>query len=73
MNGEYDDIMGLPHHTSKKHPRMPKMARAAQFAPFSALTGYSNEIRKTEKRVLDDFEHNGNDDTYSDIFSDEEL
>lgn len=73
MNSEYDDIIGLPHYTPKRHPRMPMMARAAQFAPFSALTGYSNEIKKTEKRVLDNYERFGNDDSYSDIFSDEEF
>lgn len=36
----YADIMHLPHATSKRHPRMSAMARAAQFAPFAALTGH---------------------------------
>ena len=35
---EYDDIINLPHHTSKKHKQMSIEARAAQFAPFAALT-----------------------------------
>lgn len=35
----YDDIINLPHPTSKEHPRMPNSDRAAQFAPFSALNG----------------------------------
>ena len=40
-NGEkYEDIINLPHHISKKHPRMSLEARSAQFAPFSALNGY---------------------------------
>ena len=34
---KYDDIIGLPHPTSLKHPRMAAIDRAAQFSPFSAL------------------------------------
>lgn len=47
MNGDYSDIIGLPHHTSPKHRRMPPEARAAQFAPFAALTGFSDAIEET--------------------------
>lgn len=36
---KYDDIMNLPRHISKKHRQMSIHDRAAQFAPFSALTG----------------------------------
>ena len=44
--GEYDDIINLPHHVSKKHPQMPMMNRAAQFAPFSAVAGHDAAIRE---------------------------
>lgn len=49
MNGKYDDIINLPHPVSKKHPRMSLHDRAAQFAPFAALTGYGEEIKETAR------------------------
>ena len=39
-NRKYEEILNLPHHVSVKHPRMTMHDRAAQFAPFAALTGY---------------------------------
>lgn len=55
----YDDMIYLPHHVSKNHPRMSAQDRAAQFSPFAALTGYGDAIKETariteKKRVLDD-------------------
>ena len=47
--GNYDDIINLPHHVSKKHPRLSIEQRAAQFAPFAALTGYDEQVRETER------------------------
>ena len=47
MNKNYDDIINLPHHVSKTRPRMSLEQRSAQFAPFSALTGYEDEIIET--------------------------
>ena len=47
MNRKYDKIMGLPHHVSKTRPQMPMSDRAAQFAPFAALTGYDAAIKET--------------------------
>ena len=44
---KYEDIIHLPHHRSKKHPPMPLVDRAAQFSPFSALTGYEDAILET--------------------------
>lgn len=46
---EYDDIINLPHHVSKNHRQMPMEMRAAQFAPFSALTGYDAVINETAR------------------------
>lgn len=43
----YDDIINLPHHVSKKHPQMSIHDRAAQFAPFAALTGHEEAIEET--------------------------
>ena len=45
--GSYDDIINLPHHQSKTRPHMPLHDRAAQFAPFAALTGYDDMVRET--------------------------
>ncbi len=56
MTTEYDDIINLPHHISPRHPRMSMLARAAQFAPFSALTGYGEEISKSAHRVEERYE-----------------
>ena len=57
---DYKDIIDLPHHTSKTRPRMSIEARSAQFAPFSALTGYDEAVkeagrRKNSKIEIDDY------------------
>lgn len=46
----YDDIINLPHHESKTHPKMSMYNRAAQFSPFSALTGYEKAIEEAQKK-----------------------
>lgn len=46
MSGPYDDIIDLPHHISHTRPQMSRQARAAQFAPFAALTGYEAALRE---------------------------
>lgn len=51
MSEKYDDIINLPHPTSKKHPRMSRQNRAAQFSPFAALTGYEAEIREIARQT----------------------
>lgn len=54
--GEYDDIINLPHHVSKKHPHMSIEARSAQFAPFAALVGYGDVVKETERVTYDKVE-----------------
>ena len=49
MTEDYSDIINLPHHVSHNHPQMPMEARAAQFAPFAALTGYDAVIHETAR------------------------
>ena len=46
---DYDDIINLPHHQSKNHPRMSLHDRAAQFAPFAALTGYDDAVKEARR------------------------
>ena len=46
---KYGDIIHLPHHVSSVHPHMPVSDRAAQFAPFAALTGYGDVIKETAR------------------------
>ena len=58
MKTPYADIIDLPHHVSRNHPQMPLRDRAAQFAPFAALTGYEAVVGETarlpaQKRELD--------------------
>ena len=53
---KYDDIIHLPHHVSKKHPQMSALDRAAQFSPFSALTGHEAAIRETARSFDAKFE-----------------
>ena len=50
-NHKYDDIINIPHHVSKKRPHMPVEDRAAQFAPFAALTGYGEAVKETARRT----------------------
>lgn len=45
----YDDIINLPHHVSLKRKRMDISNRAMQFMPFSALSGYSDALKKKEE------------------------
>lgn len=54
MSGQYDDIMSLPHHVSRKRRPMSMTDRAAQFSPFAALTGYDASIEEM-RRLTDSY------------------
>lgn len=58
---KYDDIINLPHHVSKNRTPMSMENRAAQFAPFAALTGHDEALAETarlttSKKLLSDDE-----------------
>ena len=53
MSDQYEDIIDLPGPVSTKHPRMSMEDRAAQFAPFAALTGHGDAIRETAREVAE--------------------
>ena len=46
---KYDDIINLPHHVSSTRSPMPMENRAAQFAPFAALSGHDEAIEETAR------------------------
>ena len=50
----YEDIIGLAHPTSVRHPRMDMKERAAQFSPFAALSGYGAAVSETA-RLTEEF------------------
>lgn len=59
----YDDIINLPHHVSKTRTPMSMENRAAQFAPFAALTGHDAAVNETArlttaKETLSEVEQN---------------
>ena len=49
MNNKYDDIINLPRHISKTRRPMSQKNRAAQFAPFAALSGFESSIKETAR------------------------
>ena len=51
MTKEYEDIIDLPPHVSRKRPKMSIMNRAAQFAPFAALTGHEAAVKETARQT----------------------
>jgi len=53
MTDQYDDIICLPHYEPTHHPRMSMWNRAAQFAPFAALTGYDDAIQESARQTDD--------------------
>ena len=49
MSSKYSKIINMSHHVSKSRPQMSMYQRAAQFAPFAALTGHSAAINETAR------------------------
>lgn len=76
MNEKYANIIDLPHQVSKIRPRMSRLDRAAQFAPYSALSGYEAAVRETarltdRKTELDDYEKEKIDQTLNGLLASE--
>ena len=46
---QYRDIIFHRHHVSQSRPHMSVHCRAAQFAPFAALTGYDDIINESAR------------------------
>lgn len=65
----YEDILYLPHPVSSRHPQMPLEDRAAQFAPFAALTGHSDAIEQKARDVAQRYE--GNTDRAQELWEEE--
>lgn len=51
MDQKYAHILNMPHPVSPTRPRMSLSRRAAQFAPFAALTGFEAMIGETARRT----------------------
>lgn len=49
MSFPYEDILHHPYPLPSKRAKMSMVERAAQFAPFAALTGYDSAIRETSR------------------------
>ena len=49
MKRSYEDMLFMPHHVSEKRRRMSAVERAAQFSPFSALTGLGTQLGETAR------------------------
>lgn len=69
---KYADIIDLEHPEPRTHPRMSSADRAAQFAPFAALTGYDAMVAETSRLTgsrieLDEEQRMSLDETLTDI------
>lgn len=49
MSEKYEDMLYLDPPVSKTHRKMSIQDRAAQFMPFTALTGYEDLIRESSR------------------------
>lgn len=46
-SADYADIVHLPRPEPRHHKRMALAKRAAQFAPFAAVTGFDKVVEET--------------------------
>ena len=51
---KYDDIINMPRHISTHHTAMPADKRAAQFAPFKAVSDEGFDVINTPNLEDDD-------------------
>ena len=49
MNEKYEMIINMQRPRTEKHPKMPRLDRAAQFAPYAALSGYEDAVEETAR------------------------
>lgn len=49
MNEKYEMIINMQRPRNEKHPKMPRLDRAAQFAPYAALSGYEDAVEETAR------------------------
>lgn len=54
MNEKYESIIDLKYDGVKSRERMSRVQRAAQFAPFAALTGFDAQIGETNRITEDE-------------------
>ena len=60
MEKKYEDMVYMPHHVSLRHPHMSRRNRAAQFAPFAAVTGHEESIGEVARYVEEKIELDDN-------------
>ena len=48
---DYEELLYLPLHVADVHSRLATIDRAAQVAPFAALTGYKEAVDECIKRM----------------------
>lgn len=58
MENKYRDIIDRPYEKSTRRPQMSNSQRAAQFAPFAALSGYDEAIKETRRKHDVEWEKN---------------
>lgn len=59
MNNNYDDIINMKYQKSQKRQHIPISDRAAQFAPYAALTGYDEKVKETANSLQEQFFKDG--------------